>query len=430
MTDAALVATRIRRAYEDFLSGGNPPADAVRSIVRDSWARSLTRGVDPSEAAADGDRASVMSPAEFAAYRAAHPITAVRPLVQSLMVDAIADTGVVVALTDQAGRLLWIEGDTAARDRAGHINFVEGTVWSEEVVGTNAPGLALAVDRGVQVVGPEHFAGPVQEWSCAAAPVHDPLTGHVIGVIDVTGGREVAAPFALAAVRSVVAAVERELRAGAVDLGDPSTFDSAPRPQGAAHLTVLGDGSGRWHRVADGPGARTLSRRHAEILVLLQAFPEGLNTEQLALKLAEDGLDPVTVRAEISRLRRDLGADVVASRPYRLTLDITSDVDALRSRIASGTDLASVVDDLGRGGLLAESSAPGIVDIFEELREDLRSRLFASGDVAALRRWTSSTHGRDDLAAWRRLEHRLPVGDPDRAVVGGRIRLLDKRYGA
>nr|WP_064570916.1 GAF domain-containing protein [Gordonia sp. LAM0048] len=430
MTDAALVATRIRRAYEDFLSGGNPPADAVRSIVRDSWARSLTRGVDPSEAAADGDRASVMSPAEFAAYRAAHPITAVRPLVQSLMVDAIADTGVVVALTDQAGRLLWIEGDTAARDRAGHINFVEGTVWSEEVVGTNAPGLALAVDRGVQVVGPEHFAGPVQEWSCAAAPVHDPLTGHVIGVIDVTGGREVAAPFALAAVRSVVAAVERELRAGAVDLADPSTFDPAPRPQGAAHLTVLGDGSGRWHRVADGPGARTLSRRHAEILVLLRAFPEGLNTEQLALKLAEDGLDPVTVRAEISRLRRDVGADVVASRPYRLTLDITSDVDALRSRIASGTDLASVVDDLGRGGLLAESSAPGIVDIFEELREDLRSRLFASGDVAALRRWTSSTHGRDDLAAWRRLEHRLPVGDPDRAVVGGRIRLLDKRYGA
>ncbi|MFE0750378.1 GAF domain-containing protein [Gordonia sp. NPDC058843] len=430
MTDAASVATRIRRAYEDFLSGGNPPADAVRSIVRDSWARSLTRGVDPSETSPDGDRASAMSPAEFAAYRAAHPITAVRPLVQSLMVDAIADTGVVVALTDQAGRLLWIEGDTAARDRAGHINFVEGSVWSEEVVGTNAPGLALAVDRGVQVVGPEHFAGPVQEWSCAAAPVHDPLTGHVIGVIDVTGGREVAAPFALAAVRSVVAAVERELKAGAVDLADPSTFDPASGPKSAAHLTVLGDGSGRWHRTADGPGSRTLSRRHAEILVLLQAFPEGLNTEQLALKLAEDGLDPVTVRAEISRLRRDLGADVVASRPYRLTLDITSDVDAIRSRIASGSDLASVVDDLGRGGLLAESSAPGIVDIFEELREDLRSRLFATGDVAALRRWTSSTYGRDDLTAWRRLEHRLPVGDPDRAVVGGRIRLLDKRYGA
>ncbi|WP_439031009.1 GAF domain-containing protein [Gordonia terrae] len=430
MTDAAGGATRIRRAYEDFLSGVTPPADAVRSIVRDSWARSLTRGVDPTEAAREGERAAAMSAEEFARYRASHPITAVRPLVQSLMVDAIADTGVVVALTDQAGRLLWIEGDSAARDRAGHINFVEGSVWSEEVVGTNAPGLALAVDRGVQVVGPEHFAGPVQEWSCAAAPVHDPLTGHVIGVIDVTGGREVAAPFALAAVRSVVAAVERELQAGAVDLADPSTFVPAPTRTAAAHLTVLGDGPARWRRAADAASARTPSRRHAEILVLLQAFPEGLNTEQLALKLAEDGLDPVTVRAEISRLRRDLGADVVASRPYRLTLDMSSDVDDIRSRIATGTDLMSVVDDLGRGGLLAESTAPGIVEIFEELREDLRSRVISGGGVSALRRWTSSTHGRDDLAAWRRLEHRLPAGHPDRAVAGGRIRLLDRRYGA
>ncbi|MEO9330191.1 GAF domain-containing protein [Gordonia aurantiaca] len=434
MTDATAVATRIRRAYEEFLSGNMPPADAVRSIVRESWARSLKRGVDPTDVhqvdeLPSGLTVPAMSAEEFAEYRAAHPITAVRPLVQSLMVDAIADTGVVVALTDQVGRLLWVEGDSAARDKAGNINFVEGSVWAEEVVGTNAPGLALAVDRGVQVVGPEHFAGPVQEWSCAAAPVHDPFTGHVIGVIDVTGGREVAAPFALAAVRSVVAAVERELHSGAVDLADPSVFAPGGSRTSAAHVTVLGDGPHRWRRTADPTSARTLSPRHAEILVLLQAFPEGLNTEQLALKLAEDGLDPVSVRAEISRLRRDLGADVLASRPYRLTLDVSSDLEDLRTRIESGTDLASVVDDLGRGGLLAESTAPGIVEIFEELREDLRSRLIASGDVAALRKWTSSVHGRDDLVAWRRLEHRLPVGHPDRPLAGGRIRLLDKRYG-
>ncbi|WP_279105985.1 GAF domain-containing protein [Gordonia paraffinivorans] len=434
MTDATAVATRIRRAYEEFLSGNMPPTDAVRSIVRESWARSLSRGVDPSDVhqvdeLPSGVTVPAMSAEEFAEYRAAHPITAVRPLVQSLMVDAIADTGVVVALTDQVGRLLWVEGDSDARDKAGHINFVEGSVWAEEVVGTNAPGLALAVDRGVQVVGPEHFAGPVQEWSCAAAPVHDPFTGHVIGVIDVTGGREVAAPFALAAVRSVVAAVERELQSGAVDLADPSVFSLGGPRTSAAHFSVLGDGPHRWRRTTAPSSARTLSPRHAEILVLLQAFPEGLNTEQLALKLAEDGLDPVSVRAEISRLRRDLGADVLASRPYRLTLEVSSDLQDIRTRIESGTDLASVVDEVGRGGLLAESTAPGIVEIFEELREDLRSRLIASGDVAALRKWTSSVHGRDDLVAWRRLEHRLPVGHPDRALAGGRIRLLDKRYG-
>lgn len=422
MSDPVSASSRVRRAYEDFLSGIAPADDSVRSLVRDSWARSVSRGVNPGEAVPDDDTAA-MSAAEFAEYRAAHPITAVRPLVQSLMLDDIADTGVVVALTDQAGRLLWVEGATDARDRAADINFVEGSLWSEEVVGTNAPGLALAVDRGVQVVGPEHFAGPVQQWSCAAAPVHDPITGHVIGVIDVTGGREVAAPFALAAVRSVVAAVEREMQSRAVDLADPTTFSPAP---GGARLSVLGAGGYMWR--ASG-GERSLSRRHAEILLLLQAYPEGLNTEQLALLLAEDGVDPVTVRAEISRLRRDLGTDVVASRPYRLTVELTSDVSEVRDRIAAGSDLGGVIDLLGRGGLLAESSAPGVVELFEELREDLRSRLIAQGDVGALRKWTSSTHGRDDLVAWRRLEHRLPAGHPDRAVVGGRIRLLDKRYG-
>ncbi|WP_267625649.1 helix-turn-helix domain-containing protein [Gordonia sputi] len=421
MSDAAAVSSSIRRAYEEFLAGGSVP-ETVRSVVRDSWARSLERGVDPG---AGVNSSLAMSDEEFARYRETHPITAVRPIVQSLMLDDIADSGVVLALTDNVGRLLWVEGESSARDRASHINFVEGSVWSEEVVGTNAPGLALATDKSVQVVGPEHFSSPVQEWSCAAAPVHDPATGHVIGVIDVTGGREVAAPFALAAVRSVVAVVERELKARAVDLSVASTFEAGAR----ARLTVLADNSYRWQRGGNAANGRSLSRRHAEILLLLQHYPEGLNTEQLALMLADDGVDPVTVRAEISRLRRDLGTDVIESRPYRLTVELSSDVRDLREQIEGYGDLVPVIEAIGRGGLLVESNAPGITELFEELREDVRSRVIAEGQVAALRAWTSSVHGRDDLTAWRRLEHRLPVGHPDRALVGGRIRILDRRYG-
>ena len=57
------------------------------------------------------------------------------------------------------------------------MHFVEGARWAEDVVGTNAPGTALAVDHAVQIYGSEHFRRPVQPWSCSAAPVHDPLTG-------------------------------------------------------------------------------------------------------------------------------------------------------------------------------------------------------------------------------------------------------------
>ncbi|MEZ5212486.1 MULTISPECIES: helix-turn-helix domain-containing protein [unclassified Gordonia (in: high G+C Gram-positive bacteria)] len=418
MADAAM--THIRRAYERLLSGADLPAEAVRSVVRDSWLRSVARGIDPS-AADPAPPARDLSADDFEAYRAAHPLTSMRPLVQSLMLDDIADAGVVVALTDHEGRLLWVEGDFSARDSAAAINFVEGAVWSEDTVGTNAPGLALAVDRGVQIRGPEHFASSVQEWNCAAAPVHDPLTGDLLGAIDVTGGSAAAAPFALAAVRSVVAAVERELGSRAVDLAAPAV----PRTRGAtiSRLTVLG--APRW-TAADGVTA-SLSPRHAEILLLLSSHPEGLNTDQLAMLLSDGDLGAVTVRAEISRLRRDLG-DLIAARPYRLTVEVESDVDDVR-RLLRGGSLVQAVAALGRGGLLAESNAPGVVELFEELREDLRSGILSAADPRALSAWTSSPHGRDDTAAWQRLAAVLPPGHPDRAIAVGRIRLLDRRFG-
>ncbi|WP_299570516.1 GAF domain-containing protein [uncultured Williamsia sp.] len=401
-----------------MLADGDTPD--VRSVVRESWMRSLRGGVDPSSTSTVE---SVAGPDDFSGYRAAHPMTAVRPMVRSLMLDDIAGTGVVMALTDEHGRLLWVEGDHEARDRAAAIDFVEGAVWAEEVVGTNAPGVALAVDRGVQIVGAEHFAEPVQGWNCAAAPVHDPVTGHVIGVLDVTGGNPVAAPFALSAVRSVVSAIELHLRMGAVDLSDLSPRDDTARP---AAVSVLDADGSRWVP-ATGP-ARRLSPRHAEILLLLAWHREGLSTEQLALALSEDGVDAVTVRAEISRLRRDLGSDVVLSRPYRAGIPITCDLADVVDR-ARGGDVAGAVAVLGRGGLAADSRAPGVVAILEEVLADLRGLALGGSDPAGLRAWTSSVHGRDDATAWHALAQRTPSGTVEAARARGRAALVDRRLG-
>src|SRR5512132_582487 len=52
----------------------------------------------------------------------------------------------------------------------------------------------------------------------------------------------------------------------------------------------------------------TLSRRHSEIVTLLVLHPEGLTCEELAWELYGDGAKRLSVRAEISRLRRVLGA--------------------------------------------------------------------------------------------------------------------------
>ena len=95
---------------------------------------------------------------------------------------------------------------------AGDMNFAEGTLWSEGGAGTNAIGTAIALDHAVQVFGPEHFSDPVQRWTCSAAPIHDPDTGAVIGVIDLTGDLSTVHPHSLAVATATARAVEASLQ--------------------------------------------------------------------------------------------------------------------------------------------------------------------------------------------------------------------------
>lgn len=65
-----------------------------------------------------------------------------------------------------------------------------------------------------------------------------------------------------------------------------------------------------------GTWTQRLSPRHAELLYALAVHREGRTASELAQDLFGDATRTVTVRAEISRLRRHL-AEVLAHRPYR-----------------------------------------------------------------------------------------------------------------
>ena len=96
------------------------------------------------------------------------------------------------------------------------------------------------------------------------------------------------------------------------------------------------------------------------------------------------------------RLRKVLGDDVLSSRPYRLLLDVTSDVDRLRQLLARGAVLKAL--DLFRGPPLPGSEAPGVVSLRAELLAELRAAVLASRSAAALERWTATDEGHDDAA--------------------------------
>jgi GAF domain len=455
-TDPAVLRRAVSRAHEEFLTTGrflSPPRD----VVRDSWRRSRGSGVDPDRPApAVGFAAD-----DLRAYRECHPLAAVLPVIRRLLVETAQDSEQVVAVGDARARLMWVEGNRALRSRAESIGFVEGAQWAEEQVGTNAPGTAVAVGLPLQIYASEHFSRPVHAWSCAAAPVHDPDTGELLGVVDLTGGDPVAAPHALALVRATVAAAEAELRllrltGTAPSPGGPGAGERGPgtargRARAAAQPSGEASSGGTAARAAaqrapkpaaarraDAPGGRLdvlgrdraiftaphgaavhLSPRHSEIVFLLTRHPRGLTADALGLLLHEEEAARVTVRAEMSRLRRLLGPHVLGSRPYRLLLPVATDAGHVRGLLDRGAHRRALA--AYPGPVLPRSEAPGVVEERDDLSGALRHALLHRADPALLLAWLNRPENSDDAEALHTALRCLPPGSPRRALVHARL---------
>ena len=407
--------------HEHFLAAPTSPLpDLIRPVVADSWRRSLALGVDPDTEAAPLD----LSERELADYRANHPLAGMMPLIRRLLTEDADEAGHIVAVGDALGRLLWVEGHHRLRSRAETMQFVEGSLWSERATGTNAPGTALALDRAVQISAGEHFGLGALSWSCVAAPVHHPLTGDLLGVIDLTGGPDVAGPRTLALVRACAAAVESGLQLQSL----PSEGFGAPRltriPMPAprkpfAHLRLLGAEAGSLD--LDGRSVH-LSRRHTELVWLLASAPHGLSAQALDVALHDEGEHLITVRAEINRLRRVLGPALLSSRPYRLNLPVRTDVSQVREALSDGR-LEQALEQFG-GSPLPGSDAPGIRSLTDEFVCEVREAVLASGCVPVLERWVSLPEGSEDVAAWQALLDALPAGSPRQALARARLARL------
>lgn len=414
---------------ERFLAEPDEPLpDVVRPVVAESWRRSLRLGVDPAVAGPP----LALGPEELDAYRGAHPLAAMMPLIRSLLVEDAEEAGHIVAVGDAEGRLLWVDGHRGLRTRAEGMSFVEGALWSEGGAGTNAPGTALALNTPVRIAAPEHFGLNVHAWSCVAAPVHDPVTGQLLGVIDLTGRPDLAGPRTLALVRACATAVESHQ--ALLRQRRPQESNGSPPLRAVPGIRVA-----RTRPAADGGDLRilgtdeavirlpghtlgvALSPRHSELVWLLARAPRGLSAQALDAALNERGGQLVTVRAELVRLRRVLGDGVLASRPYRFTVPIATDADELSRLLARGAVLRAL--DLFTGPPLPGSEAPAVRALRDEVVAELRAGVLRSRSVAALERWIDTESGRDDDEAWQLLERLLPYGSPKRA----RVRVHRKR---
>jgi hypothetical protein len=383
----ALLLSRVREAA---LGGGSPPV-SPRAVISASWRRVRWTGLDPAGAA----EVPALGVAELQRRRAGSALAPLLPLLRARLLPVAEAAGQVMVVVDPEGRVLWREGGVDVRRRADALGFVEGSAWDEASVGTNAIGTSLVVGAPVRVYAGEHYAESHQPWTCAAAPLHDPMTGRLLGAVDLSGPAHTVHASTMALVDAVARLAELELRQAVTQRVERLRTLAAPllaRLSGRALVVsadgctaaatgltvpdrvVLPDGMtagttwlpafgrctvealpGGWLlRVEEagsndvagsasleldlsatpaqvrmtgpsGDWCHTLTLRHAEILLSLLLHPGGRSAAQLAEDLFGDPTRTVTVRAEISRLRRTLGP-LLQHQPYRFGDDVRTEL--------------------------------------------------------------------------------------------------------
>ena len=413
----------IERAHEELVAGnrGDTRLADVRPLVRDSWERSLASLVG-----AEGLPPMALSREELEEYRRAHPLATVMDMIRGLLLPGeTSESGVVVAVGDASGRLLWVEGDLDIRRRTGDMGFVEGANWAEDAVGTAAPGTALRLDRSVQIHGAEHYNRLVQPWSCTAAPLHDPETRRLLGVIDVTGGAEAVTPQAQLLVDAAARAIESELLVARLRRrAEAPKRRASRRAPVRATLRVLG----RDRAVLETGGASDptasvqLSARHAEILLMLATHRAGLSAERLGELVYGDGATE-SLRPEMVRLRRVVEsvapALVPASRPYRLTVDLDTDAQHVVSLLDRGAHRVALA--AYAGAVLPDSVAPGVEQVRASVSAALREALIEDASVDVLLAYADTDEAADDAEVLRLCLELLPARSPKRAGVVARL---------
>ncbi len=392
-----------------------------RAEIRDSWTRCAATGVDADLASAP----VTLDDGALERRRGRHPLGQVRPLLEDVLGEAVRDCRAVLALGDADGHLLWVSGPRVAMRRAERIGFVAGSNWDERVAGTNAPGTALRLGSPLVVRGGEHYLDAVRGWSCAATPIHHPGTRSVLGVLDVTGGPQIALPQTLAMVRAAARMAEAEL---ARLSPPPSPAEEAPAEPADVTLAVLGRTEAVLTPAGDPSQAVRLGQRHSEMLVVLAAHPGGLTGTELAELVYPHPVGDATVRAEVNRLRALLGPGVLESRPYRLRARLGGDWCDVRTLLGAG-DVEGALRAYG-GRLLPRSTSPAVEALGDELEWSLRAAVLDSGRPDLMATWTRSAAGADDLEMWTAQLQHLPTGSPVRPMVAAQLARLDRELAA
>jgi DNA-binding CsgD family transcriptional regulator len=187
----------------EALGSARQVAGGLPGEVAQSWKRSFAFGLKP-----EGFEVPYEPVAELGRLsRLADPI------MQSLAGD-LEGSKVSALLVDADGHILERHvTDRALNERLDQISLAPGFTYSENAIGTNAIGTAVARRDPSVVLGAEHFADSLTDMACAASPIIDETTGRLIGLVDLTSFAEDVNDLMLPLAKQASRAIEERLEA-------------------------------------------------------------------------------------------------------------------------------------------------------------------------------------------------------------------------
>jgi sigma-54 dependent transcriptional regulator, acetoin dehydrogenase operon transcriptional activator AcoR len=185
-----------------FLTADQVDQGAVRRPILASWWRSRQWNV----AADHIDLSYLHEPdLETRLARASEPV--LRHLRETLDGQPIS-----IILTDADGLVLArLTADHDLERALDSVMLAPGFSYAEERVGTNGIGTALEAGGPAHVFGHEHYAEHLEQFGCAGVPIHDPVSGKTVGVIDLTCWRKDADPLMISLVKATADQITQAL---------------------------------------------------------------------------------------------------------------------------------------------------------------------------------------------------------------------------
>jgi len=202
MAHASTPPDRLADARDRFLASEPVDSGAVRKPILASWWRSREWRV-----AADRVNLDYLHEPDLESALA----RSARPVLRKLHED-LSGQPISIILTDSDGLVLArLTGDHDLERALDGIKLAPGFSYAEERVGTNGIGTALEAGGPAHVFGHEHYAESLERFGCAGVPIHDPVSGKTVGVIDLTCWRKDADPLMISLVKATADQITQAL---------------------------------------------------------------------------------------------------------------------------------------------------------------------------------------------------------------------------